>query len=259
MCFSLSFLARGGRGRFPPSRLRSALTFMPMGCDLGGPRRRRCAALGRGVRWGGFGGGDDGMDPIGSLCPPSPAPIPQAGGCWGAGCPPQTPRGASCSRGPPLPPPPPHRLVLRSHPHCPDWGCPVTPPRCTRGVGGVVGTHRAAPSPPCRAPCTMLAVMGQQGWDLPRALVPPPCALGVRVPTSAPCTLVQTRAHPYGHCACAACCCTCTLQATRCWGPCTCCVSHRCDVTHTRGLGVNTTPPTSPRGGGGLRGSHEPP
>ena len=56
MCFSLSFLARGGRGRFPPSRLRSALTFMPMGCDLGGPRRRRCAALGRGVRWGGFGG-----------------------------------------------------------------------------------------------------------------------------------------------------------------------------------------------------------
>lgn len=134
----------------------------------------------------------------------------------------------------------------------------VQPPN-TRGVGGVVGTHRAAPSPPCRAPCTMLAVMGQQGWDLPRALVPPLCALGVRVPTSAPCTLVQTRAHPYGHCACAACCCTCTLQATRCWGPCTCCVSHRCDVTHTRGLGVNTTPPTSPRGGGGLRGSHEPP
>lgn len=200
-----------------------------------------------------------GWIPLAPCVPPAPLRFPRLGAAGVRGVPPR-PHGEHHAAGDPhCTPPPPHRLVLQSHPHCPDWGCPVTPPRCTRGVGGVVGTHRAAPSPPCRAPCTMLAVMGQQGWDLPRALVPPLCALGVRVPTSAPCTLVQTRAHPYGHCACAACCCTCTLQATRCWGPCTCCVSHRCDVTHTRGLGVNTTPPTSPRGGGGLRGSHEPP
>ena len=204
-------------------------------------------------------GGDDGMDPIGSLCPPSPAPIPQAGGCWGAGCPPQTPRGASCCWGPPLHPPLPHRLVLRSHPHCPDWGCPVTPPPLYPWGGGSSGDPPSCSQPSTQGTMHNASSYGAAGMGFATCPRAPLCALGVRVPTSAPCTLVQTRAHPYGHCACAACCCTCTLQATRCWGPCTCCVSHRCDVTHTRGLGVNTTPPTSPRGGGGLRGSHEPP
>lgn len=72
----------------------------------------------------------------------------------------------------------------------------------------------------------MLAVMGQQGWDLPRALVPPLCALGVRVPTSAPCMLVQTYAHAYGRCACAH---ICSVHAranpcTSLWALCVCCV-----------------------------------
>lgn len=204
MCFSLSFLARGGRGRFPPSRLRPALRFMPMGCDLGGPRRRRRR------RWGGErdgGGGREGMTawiPSAPRAPRPPAPDSSVWRLLGCGTPPQTPRGASHSRGPHRPP-----LVGAPKPSSPAVFC--DPPLYPWG-GGSSGDplHCSRPSMQRMADdagAYGAALMGRQGCDLPHAPRVPLCSCKACARMWIPC---------------AVCCCTCALQVRGCWGPHTC-------------------------------------
>lgn len=228
MCFSLSFLARGGRGRFPPSRLRPALRFMPMGCDLGGPRRRRRR------RWGGErdgGGGREGMTawiPSAPRAPRPPAPDSSVWRLLGCGTPPQTPRGASCSRGPHRPP-----LVGAPKPSSPAAFCD---PLLYPWGGGSNGDPLRCSGPPCSAWQTMLALMGQHLWGGRDVIccVPPVC----------PCARAK-RAHMCGSrvlCAVAHVLCRSGGAGGRTR------VAH--DVTHTHvSHGVNTTSPRFPLGG----------
>lgn len=92
--FQFEFLGRRRpREDSPQSRLRLALKFMPIGCDLGGPRR--CAAGGGGEHGG---GGAAGQFPL-APCIPGPLQLPLLRGPPGSGEPLRTPwaGGASCS------------------------------------------------------------------------------------------------------------------------------------------------------------------
>lgn len=118
-----------------------------------------------------------GWIPLAPCVPPAPLRFPRLGAAGVRGVPPR-PHGEHHAAGDPhCAPRPPHRLVLRSHPHCPDWGCPVTPPPLYPWGGGSSGDPPSCSQPSTQGTMHNAGSYGAAGMGFaacPRA--PPVCA-----------------------------------------------------------------------------------